>query len=165
MVIGRFLKEKYIHRVFEFGVVIKGINGLIETVGGAVLLFVSRAKLGALFYFLTQRELAEDPHDGLVNYLGHYFQSMTAYSKYFGAIYLITHGVIKIFLVAGLLRNRLWAYPASMGFFILFILYQLYHLSHTYSLGLVLLTILDALVVVLTWHEYRYILRHKRFPV
>ena len=84
-------------------------------------------------------------------------------SKLFGALYLVTHGVIKIVLVVNLLRNRLWAYPAAIVVFILFGLYQTYYLLLGYSFWLLALTILDVIIIVLTWHEYRYRLRHHSF--
>lgn len=37
----------------------------------------------------------------------------------------------------------------------LFIAYQVYRLSYHFSLGLLLLTIFDAVIVGLTWREYR----------
>ena len=42
---------------------------------------------------------------------------------------------------------------------VIFILYQLFQLTQTPSWGLVILTVFDILVVVLTWHEFR---RHRR---
>jgi len=63
--------------------------------------------------------------------------------------------VVKIFLVAGLLRNRRWAYPAALAVFGTFILYQVYRFSYTHSLGLVALTIFDLAVMWLIWREYR----------
>jgi uncharacterized membrane protein len=67
---------------------------------------------------------------------------------------------VKLILVAGLLRNRPWAYPASLVVLGLFIAYQLYRLSFAFSVGLVLLTVFDAVIIVLIWHEYRLVLKH-----
>lgn len=72
------------------------------------------------------------------------------------ASYLLTHGIVKIVLVAGLLRNRLWAYPAAIAVFTLFGLYQIYYLLQAYSVWLLALTLLDAAVILLTWHEWEY---------
>jgi len=65
-----------------------------------------------------------------------------------------------MFLVIGLLRNKLWAYPASLVVMGLFIIYQLYRFSYTGSFGLIAITALDVVVMVLIWHEYRLMLRH-----
>jgi uncharacterized membrane protein len=39
-----------------------------------------------------------------------------------------------------------------------FVVYQVYRLTLSFSLGLTLLTLFDALVIVLTWREYQ--IRH-----
>src|ERR1039457_2715647 len=55
----------------------------------------------------------------------------------------------------GLLRNRMWSYPASLVVMAAFIAYQLYRYSYTFSVGLMLLTIFDVIVIALVWHEWR----------
>lgn len=64
-------------------------------------------------------------------------------------------------LVAGLLREKLWAYPASIVVFGLFIFYQLARFRYTHSVELLLLTVLDVIIILLTWHEYRFLKRYK----
>ena len=74
----------------------------------------------------------------------------------FGAIYLLSHGISKVILVALVLRNRLWAYPWLMGLLGMFIGYQLYVMVFvTFSWGLAALTAFDVLLVWLTWREWR----------
>jgi uncharacterized membrane protein len=73
----------------------------------------------------------------------------------FGAAYLLSHGLVKIVLVAALLRNKLWAYPWMIVFLIAFIAYQVYRMTFAPSIGLVALTIFDAFVAWLTYREYR----------
>jgi uncharacterized membrane protein len=148
------IPEKYFHRTFEIGVVLKGIDG-------ALLLALSPSRLSSLFLALTRPELAEDPNDRVAQLLLHAAHGLTAYSRIFLAAYLLSHGVVKIVLVVELLRRRLWAYPASIAVFTLFIAYQLYHLSHVYSTGMVVLTVLDVGVVLLTWHEHRFFKAHR----
>ena len=150
------IPEKYLHRTFEIGVILKGIDGALEVIGGGLLLALSPSRISSLFLALTRPELAEDSNDVIARFLVHAMHGLTAYSRLFLAAYLLSHGVVKIVLVVELLRKRLWAYPASMVVFTLFIVYQLYHLSHVYSTGMVVLTVLDVGVVLLTWHEYRF---------
>ena len=99
--------------------------------------------------------LSEDPHDFLATHLLHATGTLTGSALSFGAIYLLAHGVIKIVLVAALLRNQIWAYPWMIGFLIAFILYQLYRLTFGFSVVLVGLTVFDAVVVWLTAREYQ----------
>ena len=64
-----------------------------------------------------------------------------------------------LWLIAGLLRERLWYYPIALAAFALFVLYQLYRFDMTGSLWLLVVTAVDVVVIALTWHEFRY-LRH-----
>ena len=65
-------------------------------------------------------------------------------------------------LVFFLLREKLWAYPASIAVFGLFIAFQLYRYSFTQDIGLILLSIFDLFVIFLAVHEYR--LLRKNLP-
>ena len=66
-------------------------------------------------------------------------QTFSVAEHNFYAFYLLSHGIIKRVLVIGLLRERLWAYPASFAVFGAFIAYQLYRFSFTHDIGLILL--------------------------
>jgi uncharacterized membrane protein len=79
----------------------------------------------------------------------------------FGAIYLLLHGAVKVVLVIALLLNKLWAYPWMIIVLLIFIGYQLYRIALQPSVGMVALTIFDAVIVALTWREYR---RQRRIP-
>jgi uncharacterized membrane protein len=75
----------------------------------------------------------------------------------------LTHGIINMGLVVGLLANRLWAYPASLAILGAFVFYQVYRFTHTHALGLIMLTLFDLLVLWLIWHEYS-LMRQRRAP-
>ena len=141
-------------RVFEIGIIAKGLNGLIELVGGVALLFVSPSRLRSLVGVLTQGELSEDPHDLVATHLLHTAGGLTGDAVFFGATYLLTHGVIKVVLVVAVLRNKLWAYPWMIGALLLFIGYQLYRITLAPTPGMIALTVFDIAIVVLTWREY-----------
>ena len=110
--------------------------------------------------FLTEEELIEDPGDFLVTRLLDFTQNFSVSSKAFYAFYLLSHGAIKLFLVSGLLRGKLWSYPASLAALTLFIANQLYRYSYTHSFGLIVLTIFDVFVMALIWHEYQLVRCH-----
>ncbi|MGH7141794.1 MAG: DUF2127 domain-containing protein [Minisyncoccia bacterium] len=154
-------REKYIHRVFVWGVLLKAIDGVLEILGGIALLFPG--VLTALAENLIQNELIEDPHDPIATYLQHAIPAFLSNSGLFAAAYLFSHGVIKFILVAGLLHNKLWAYPSAIVVFALFVAYQTYLYTLSHSILLILLTILDLAVIWLTWHEYRYFRKHHTF--
>ncbi|MDE2001074.1 MAG: DUF2127 domain-containing protein [Patescibacteria group bacterium] len=156
-----WVPEKYIHLVFDVGVWIKGIDGFLETLGG-VLLWSFGSSGNTLLGVLTQHELVGDPHDVIANAIHDALAHSSAQLDFFASLYLLSHGVVKILLVVGLLQKRMWAYPASIAFLAGFIIYQLYRLTYGYSLGLVVLTVFDVILIGLVWHEYRYIQRAER---
>jgi uncharacterized membrane protein len=153
-------KARIRERLFRLSISLKGLHAVLETVGGIALLLVSPAFIVNTIAFLTQDELAEDPNDLVANYVLTAAQHVSAGSKLFASLYLLSHGVVKGGLVIALLRHRLWAYPASLVVFGLFILYQLYRFTLTHSAGLIVLSVFDVLVIGLIWIEYRALQRH-----
>jgi uncharacterized membrane protein len=143
-----------LHRLFRVGMWVKGIDGMLEVIGGFVFLLLSPGALNRLVIVVTQHELVEDPHDRIANALRAAVAQVSTNTHVFGGVYLIAHGLIKIGIVVGVLRGERWAYPTALGFLGLFIAYQLYRLSYAYSPGLLLLTVFDVVMVGLTWREY-----------
>ena len=76
-------------------------------------------------------------------------------TQVFGAIYLISHGLIKIVLVGALLKKQRWAYPATLLFLGAFVIYQVYRMFYAPSVGLALLTVFDLFIMWLVWREYQ----------
>jgi uncharacterized membrane protein len=103
----------------------------------------------------TYGELSEDPHDFIATHLLHTAAGLTGSAVLFGAVYLLTHGLVKVVLVVALLFNKLWAYPAMIVVLLLFIGYQLYRIVLDPTAGLIALTVFDTAIVALTWREYR----------
>ena len=143
---------------FEIGVILKGINGLLELIGGVVLLWMGPDTLQKLVARLTANEISEDPHDFIATHLRAAVAPLTANAKLFAAIYLLAHGVIKALLVYGLLRDELWAFPTAIVVFGAFGVYQMYRYAIAPSGWLIVLTVLDVAVILLTgaeWHRVK----------
>ena len=141
---------------FKVGLVLKGLDGILEVAGGILLLFLSPQAIQHLVRVLTAHELSEDPHDLIARYLLHTTAHLSHGTTVFGAIYLLSHGIAKIVLVALVLKDKLGAYPWLIGLLLAFIAYQLYRITAVhFSIGLTLLTVFDAFLVWLTWREYR----------
>jgi len=157
------LPDAVLDRAFRISISLKGLDGLLEIIGGLILLFVAPATLHSWVRHVTAHELAEDRHDFVATHLLHSASQLSRSTTLFGAIYLLSHGVAKIVLVIALLRNQLWAYPWMMALLGVFIAYQLYRLVFDrFSIGLTLLTAFDAFVLWLTVLEYRRRRRHVR---
>jgi uncharacterized membrane protein len=151
------LGEKFLHRFFEISLLLKAIFAIGEIFAALGAYLVTPGLLSRLTTVITRAELAEDPQDLIANYLVHWAQHLSVSTQHFVALYLLSHGVVKLWLIIGLLRQRIWYYPVALIVFGLFILYQLYRFSFTHSLWLLLITIGDVVVIGLTWHEHRYL--------
>jgi len=153
-IVSRFKARDPLDRIFEIGIILKGLDGVLETIGGLLLLALTPATINHLVSRLTQHELSEDPNDFIASHLLGYANGLTGSAVTFAALYLLVHGIVKIVLIAALLRNQIWAYPWMIGFLLLFIGYQLYRLVLSPTFGLSALTIFDAVIVWLTWREW-----------
>ncbi|MDA8171321.1 MAG: DUF2127 domain-containing protein [Nitrospiraceae bacterium] len=150
---------KFLHESFLVTLVLKGIFSFLEIIGGVLLFFISPAMISRFVKILTQHELSEDPHDFLFSHLVAWSHHFSVNSEMFAAIYLISHGAVKLFIVASLWRRKLWAYPTGIVFFFIFIAYQIYRFQHTHAIGLIVLTVFDLILIYLTWVEYRRVKR------
>lgn len=153
------IPEKWLHRAFVATLAFKAIFAVAETVAGIGAFFVDQGTIVALARAVTREELLEDPKDLLANYLLHAAQHLSFSSERFIGIYLTTHGVVKLALVAALLMRWLRAYPLAIAVFAIFIAYQAYRYTLTAAPSLIFLTAVDLVVIALTWHEYRYLRR------
>jgi len=149
------IREKTLHRLFLISVWIKGGAGLLETLAGVPFFFVALKAIERFVVFVTAPELSEDPSDWIATTLSRAVHQFSADTALFAGAYLVIHGLIKIFLVAGLLQGKLWAYSTSLWFLAAFIAYQCYRYAYTHSIWLILLTVLDVIVAFLIWHEYQ----------
>jgi uncharacterized membrane protein len=163
MPIQRFSRrEARVHRLFQISLLLKAAHSLFEIAGGILLAVLSQEAIPRIANFLTQEELLEDPRDVIANYILRSARSLSLDQKSTAAVFLLSHGIVKLFLIVAVLRNKPWAYPAFMIALGLLISYQSYSLMHVFSLGLTALTILDVIVLALASHEYRFTLRTKR---
>lgn len=154
------MNERRIHQLFEISVLLKGAHALIECLGGLVLALVSTDSILRLANRITRPELLNDSHDFIATHLLTWAQDFSVSTKNFYAYYLLSHGLVKVLLVIGLLRGKMWAYPASLVALGLFIAYQLYRFTDTHGIGLIILTIFDLVVMVLIWQEYKVVRHH-----
>ena len=154
------MQEKRIHQIFVVSVTLKGLHALLEIAGGIALYLVSTEAIVNAFNRWSYDAIETDKHDWIASRLLHFSGHFSVAEHDFYAFYLLSHGLIKGVLVAGLLKEKLWAYPASFAVFGLFIAYQLYRYSFTHDTGLILLSIFDLFVIALAVHEYRLLRKH-----
>jgi uncharacterized membrane protein len=154
------MQERRIHQIFVLSLLFKGVHAVIEIIGGIALYLVSTEAIVRTINDWSYDELLEDRHDWIANHLLEFSRTFSVAEHDFYAFYLLSHGIIKAILLVGLMREKLWAYPASFVIFGAFIAYQLYRYTHTHDFGLILLSIFDLFVISLAVHEYRLLRKH-----
>jgi uncharacterized membrane protein len=151
-----------IDRVFVMALWLKGIDGVLELVGGFFLLLVTPAFLQKFTHTLIAHELGEDPTDLIANAIQRLGQQVGA-ARLLVAITLLTHGLVKVVLVTYLLLRNLKFYPWAMAILGVFALYQAYLTWNHFSLVYLGLALIDVLIVVLIWYEYRHLKQRAEF--
>ena len=149
-------EESRIHQVFLLTLAVKAVDAILELGAGAALLLIDGVALQHTALVLISKYLVLHPQDRIFHWLADTAANFSLDAKTFAAIYLASHGIVKLCLVVGLWRNQAWAYPVSLVVFAGFIVYQLYRFAFTHSVFLIVLTVFDLIVMVLVWHEWRY---------
>jgi uncharacterized membrane protein len=141
--------------VFLLGVVVKGLDGLVEVVAGIPLLFVSPASLTSFVQGIAARELLEDPHDLVATLLVRGVAQLHGRDAVLLGVYLLVHGIVKLAIVTALILGAVRVYPWAIAALAALTVYQIVELVLHPSVGLALLTALDLVIIALTWREWR----------
>lgn len=83
------IADRSLHHFFYIGVWLKGMQGILEALGGALLWFLNPKVLhdvGALF---VKHELSEYPQNFIVRFIHHVAAHWSLSTQHFGAIYLL----------------------------------------------------------------------------
>lgn len=151
----RFRPTTLLDKTYEVGIIIKGIDGLLELIGGVLVLALSSSQIGSITHFLTQHELQQDPHDFIATHILQAGHHLAGGHNLFAAAFLLTHGAVKVFLVTSLLLNKLWAYPWALAVLSLFLVYQIYAFIANPGFGMAFLSVLDAVIIWLVYREWQ----------
>lgn len=148
-------RESLLSKTFHAGITLKGIDGLLEIIGGVLLWFINPSELSEIVRFIFQHELSRDPHDWIGLHVLHATEKLANADPVFASLFLFSHGITKAALVTCLWMNKLWAYPLTIAVFAAFSVYQMYRYTHTHSVWLLVLTVFDVVLIYLTWAEYK----------
>lgn len=141
-------------KVFEGGLLIKGVLAAGEFLSGLLLLFVRPSTIHRFLAFITQQRLSENPHDKLAHLVLHSADSLNVSNKGFVVAYLWLLAAIKLISVIGILRGILWVYPFALIGLGLIMLFQVYTIVVDASFGLIVLTVFDIGILGMIWLEY-----------
>lgn len=148
-------RRSLLDQTFHAGILLKGLDGALEVLGGVLLWFLKPGGLNHVARFLLQHDLSHDRHDWIAQHLLHVAAKTAEVNPAFASFFLLSHGVTKGALVLGLWMKKLWAYPLTIGVFAAFCVYQTYRYELTHSVWMLVLTILDLGLIGLTWEQYR----------
>jgi uncharacterized membrane protein len=143
------------HRLFEVALLLKGFNGLVELVGGTLALFVPLERVNQLVLWLTASELENHPDNALAGALAHAAERLSMGAKLYASFYLMAHGVVKLFLVYSLWREKIWAFPVALSLMAALVCYAVYRFTHTHAVGLLLFAAIDLIIMFAIWREYQ----------
>jgi uncharacterized membrane protein len=142
------------HRLFAVALLLKGFNGLVELAGGVLALFVPLQRVNQLVLWLTASELENHPNDSVAVALAHAAEKLSMGAKLYASFYLLAHGLVKLFLVYSLWRERIWAFPVALSLMAALVCYSIYRFTHTHAIGLLLFAAIDLFIMSVIGREY-----------
>ncbi|MFC3569157.1 DUF2127 domain-containing protein [Paracoccus sp. TOH] len=153
----KHIKGKHgpLHWLFESTLLLKATFALFEVMAGAGLWWLPHRRLADFTAWLTRNELIEGHRSPVYGRVAAALAEFSATSQHFYALYLLGHGAIKLVIVALLMRRVAFAYPLGIAVFSGFIAMQMHRWTHTQAPTLLALSALDAVVIWLTWREWR----------
>lgn len=150
-----FKPATLLDKTYEIGIIIKGIDGILELIGGILILTLNANAIHGITQFLTENALASDPDNIIAIHIAKLGSDLASNRNYFAAAFLLTHGLVKVVLVVCLLLNKVWAYPWALGALGLFLIYQVYQLVTAPTFPMAFLSVLDAVIIWLVYREWQ----------
>ena len=148
-------KRPFLHDAYLGALLIKGFDGVVETLAGLVIALTGPERLYEWVFRLTAPELANGHHPAL-----HAIQNGAARlangPHRFVIFYLLVHGLLKLGIALALLKGTArWIFPATSLILIAFIAYMSWRLSLHWSNWLLGAALFDLLTLGLVFNEWR----------
>ncbi len=153
------IEEKQIRTYFLVSIFLKGAISFAECVAGVLAFFVPLPEFFQAVLRIIAAMLGPALGGLIVPHLAKAVEEITTMSVTFIGIYLLSRGLIKLVLIIAMLKNELRAYPASLVVLGGFVSYQCYQIATHGSVGIVVLTLFDLVVMYFIWREYKILCR------
>jgi uncharacterized membrane protein len=150
-------EEHVVYEFFLWSILLKGAISAAEVAAGVAVFFIPPAFIVSTAILLLNFIPVPSVQSLLLEEVAKY----TTGAVTFVAVYLLSRGIVKVVLIWSLLKNRLWAYPASLVVLALFVLYQLYQLVTDRSLIILAISLFDLVVMYFIYREWRIVRRHQ----
>ncbi|MEI8135632.1 MAG: DUF2127 domain-containing protein [bacterium] len=147
--------KSFVHRAFWISLFLKGLDGALQLIGGIAVIFAEPGTLGKTYRYFTRflvGNRTQNPEAEFIKVTAHSFGMNV---EMLVAIYLLVNAVIKLLLVYGLLKERLWVFPAAcIGFGLMFSL-ELYRISIHFYWGIFILMCISVFVITMVLLEWK----------
>jgi uncharacterized membrane protein len=146
---------RFVDAVFVVGVLFKAVSGVVELAAGLPLLVFGAQPLVALTDHVVDWLITVDPDNAFAPVLSTGVAGLGSTGTVLAAVYLLFHGAVKIAIVLALVRGSRGGFLASIGALAVFLVLQLVELVVAPGVGVAVLAVVDAVLLGLTWREYR----------
>jgi uncharacterized membrane protein len=145
-------------KLFQFSMWWRVVYGILRVLLGIAFLRIIGHSLADYVYAIMSHELVGSKGDFILEHIYTVLEIHDVTLTYFIAGYFIFWGSVDIVLSLCLLRDKIHAFPVTMGLIGLFIAYGLYRYSFTQSLVLLSVILADAVILYLIYQEYKKLL-------
>jgi len=154
--LSRVTNSQWYEGAYKLSVAIKGFDGLVEFVTG-ILLLVAPSLLHAVLSALSHEALEQTGRTMhyIAENIAHVDVDLAKGGVLVVALFLLSHGIVKLVMVYCLLKEILWAYPYALAVLFGFLVYQVYVFVVHPSAGMGVFCLLDAIIIWLVWGEWR----------
>jgi len=147
-------------RLYKTGILLKGVNGGLELIGGILLAVIPHSGFTKAILFLTQHDVGTGSKDWAFRELSDALSRLSGESG-FAIFYLLSHGVLKLSLAIALLRELRWAYPTALVAFGTLAGYEVYRFIAHPGVMMAVIIAIDLGVIALIWSHWR---AERRYP-
>ncbi|MBW4040727.1 MAG: DUF2127 domain-containing protein [Acidobacteria bacterium] len=148
-------------RVYSVVVAVKGLDGLVETVAGLILLVAPRLTGSTLEALAAELAEGTSPlRDAAARSIAAAGGGLVTGAAPL-ALFLLVHGVVKLLTVYALLRRAIRWYPWALAVLCVLFLVQLVDLITAPAIGGWVLVGLDVVVITLVAWEYERLRRER----
>lgn len=153
-------EEKQIYQLFKWSILIKGAISVAEVIVGTLVMFTPVSIITNITDYVIKNFFGGKTEGFLVSEIISNAEALVNIGTVLIGVYLIGRGGIKLALIIGLLRNKIWAYPWSLVVIGVLVLFQVFELVKTLHLGIIFVTVFDLIVMYLIWREWNIVKRH-----
>lgn len=128
---------------------------MLQFIGGSALLLIPTQTLGRWIDYLMWHLISENPDNMIGRWLQHRSHHLSGHATLLVSLYMLSHGVIKLSLVFGLLKEKLWVFPFAFVGFGAILSVEMYHIFFHFFWGFCILMSFDIFVLTMAILEYR----------